>query len=186
MQQCNTCSSNPNNKTYNYHMFEPDEYVKPTRPSNGIIIEGLDAVIQTSMVTDSTTEFNDSYAKYLECSVPNSAYCISLAEQYKTQSQAVNDLEPEYNAASKAYNTCNNHKNKCAGITTAIDNIQKNINDYDTKIEAKHELLNKCKFLKAECDKKKQDIQDKITQIENLTIQINANKQIYAENKCGT
>ena len=61
MQQCNICSSNPNNKTYNYHMFEPDEYAKPTRPSNGIIIEGLDAVAQSSIVTDSTTEFNDSY-----------------------------------------------------------------------------------------------------------------------------
>jgi len=186
MQQCNICSSNPNNKTYNYHMFETDEYVKPTRPSKGIIIEGLDTVTQTSVVTDSTTEFNGSYAKYLECSVPNAAYCISLNEQYKAQSQKVNDLEPAYNEASKIYNTCNNHKNKCAGITTAIDNIQKNINDYDTKIEDKRTVLNTCKFLKEECDKKKQEIQDKITQIKNLTIQINANKQIYDENKCGT
>ena len=186
MQQCNICSSNPNNKTYNYHMFEPDEYAKPTRPSNGIIIEGLDAVAQSSIVTDSTTEFNDSYAKYLECSDPNAAYCISLAEQYKTQSQTVIDLEPEYNDASKAYNTCNNHKNTCTGITSTIDNILKNIKDYDTKIEAKQELLNTCDFLKEECDKKKQAIQDKITQIENLRIQINANKQIYDENKCGT
>lgn len=186
MQQCNTCSSNPNNKTYNYHMFEPDEYAKPTRHAKGIIIEGLDAVIQTSVVTGSTTEFNGSYAKYLECSVPNAAYCASLAEQYKAQSQKVNDLEPEYNDASQKYNTCNNLKNKCAGITSAIENIQKNINEYDTKIEDKRKILNTCDFLKEECDKKMQRIQAKIRQIENLTNQINANKQLYDENKCGT
>ena len=167
-------------------MFEQDEYVKPTRRSTGIIIEGLDTVTQTSAVTESTAAFNDSYAKYLECSIPNSTYCKSLNEQYKAQSQIVNDLEPAYNDASKAYNTCNNHKNKCTGMTTAIDNIQKNINEYDTKIEDKRKILNTCDFLKAECDKKKQAIQDKITQIENLKIQIDANKQIYKVNKCGT
>lgn len=186
MQQCNTCSSNPNNKTYNYHMFEPDEYVKPARRSAKFIIEGLDTVSQTSAVTNSTAAFNDSYAKYLECSIPNSAYCKSLNEQYKAQSQTVTDLEPAYNDASNAYNTCNNHKNRCMGITTAIDNTQKIINEYDTKIEGKRKILNTCDFLKEECDKKKQEIQDKIAQIENLKMQIEANKQIYEVNKCNT
>ena len=39
------------------------------------------------------------------------------------------------------------------GITTAIENTQKIINDYDVKIEKKRKILNTCDFLKEECDK---------------------------------
>jgi peptidoglycan hydrolase CwlO-like protein len=69
---------------------------------------------------------------------------------------------------------------------TAIDNIQKNIDDFNSKIEDKRKILSTCDLHKAECEKKKQDIQIKVTQIENLKNQINDNKKLYEINKCGT
>ena len=82
MQQCNICSSNPNNKTYNYHMFEPDEYVKPTRHSTGFIIEGLNTIAQNSAVSGSATGLNNSHAKHIECSLNNDPKCADLKTQY--------------------------------------------------------------------------------------------------------
>ena len=186
MQQCNICSSNPKNKIYNYQMFEPGEYVKSIRPSTGFIIEGLDTVTQTSAVTVSATNLNNSRAKHIECSLANQSLCDDLNKQYTDKVALVAELEPGYNEASKNFNTCNNHKNKCTGIMTAIDNIQKNINDFNSKIEDKRKILSTCELNKAECDKKKQEIQNKVMQIENLKIQINDNKKLYEINKCGT
>lgn len=186
MQQCNICSSNPTNKLYNYQMFKPDEYVKSARPSSGFIIEGLDTITQSSVVTDSVTDLNSSRAKHIECSLANKLLCDDLNTQYNDKAAIVAGLEPAYNEASKNFNTCNNHKNKCAGIMTAIDNIQKNIDDFNSKIEDKRKILSTCDLHKAECEKKKQDIQIKVTQIENLKNQINDNKKLYEINKCGT
>jgi hypothetical protein len=186
MQQCNICSSNPNNKTYNYHTFEPDDYVKSARPSNGIIIEGLNTISQINVVTDSATSLNNSRSKHIECSLANKILCDDLNKQYNKQVASVADLDASYNDASKAYNTCDNHKQKCSGITTTTDIIQENIKDYTTKIDDKIKVLDKCDYLKTECNKKNKDIQYKETQIENLKIQINANKKLYELNKCGT
>lgn len=184
MQQCNICSSNPKNKIYNYQMFEPDEYVKSTRPSTRFIIEGLDSIAQTSIVSDSATNLNSSNAKHIECSLANKTLCDDLNKQYNNKVAIVAELEPAYITAKTAYDSCNNHKNRCIGITTTINNTETNIKAYNKDINTKTETLNTCGDHKTRCDTLKQEIDTKEKQIADLKGYIATNEDQYMKNMC--
>lgn len=184
MQQCNICSSNPKNKIYNYQMFEPDEYVKSKRPSTGFIIEGLDTISQINVVTDSATSLNSSSAKHIECSLANKILCDDLNKQYNNKAAIVAELEPAYTTAKTAYDSCNNHKNRCIGITTTIDNTQTNIVDFNSQIEKKKEILQTCVEDKEQCEKLQKRITDKETQIADLKGYIATNEDLQKKNMC--
>jgi len=184
MQQCNICSSNPNNKTYNYHTFEPDEYVKSARPSKGIIIEGLNAMTQSSSVTDSATSFSQSNADFKKCTINNETLCDDLNKQYKEKVSFVAELEPAYTEAETAYESCNNHKQTCIGIRRTIKSTQRSINWYDNRIEQKNEILQSCDPYKVYCDKLLQRIKDKEQQIADLKGYIASNEALQNEQKC--
>ena len=184
MQQCNICSSNPNNKTYNYHMFEPDDYVKSRRPSTRFIIEGLDTIAQNSSVTDSATNLNSSSAKHIDCSLKNDKKCVDLKAQYDSQDALVKGLETDYTKAQTAYTTCNNHKNTCDAINQNSKTAQTNIDDFDKKIKAKTEILDKCGPHKDRCAGINKLIKEKETQIADLKGYIATNEGLYKDNKC--
>ena len=183
MQQCTICSSNPNNKTYNYQTFEPDEYVKPTSYT-GFIIEGLDSISQTSMVSDSATNLNISNAKHIECSLANQSLCNDLNKKYNDKVAIVAELEPAYTAAQTAYDSCNNHKNRCIGIERVIKNTQRTINLHDFRIAQNTKLLDTCEPHKERCNKLNQQIVDKKKQIEDLRGYIATNEGLYKKNMC--
>jgi len=169
---------------YNYQMFEPDEYVKSRRPATRFIIEGLDTIAQTGSVTDSATNLNSSSAKHILCSSKNKALWDDLKTQYDTQIDLVKGLEPEYINAKTKYDSCDNHKNSCIGITTTIDNIQTIIKEYNTDINTKTETLNTCDADKAECEKLQKRITDKEKQITDLKAYIATNEDQYMKNMC--
>jgi hypothetical protein len=184
MQQCNICSSNPNNKTYNYQTFVPDEYVKPTRPSTGFIIEGLNTITQNTAVSGSATGLNNSHAKHIECSLANKILCDDLNKQYNDKFAIVAELEPAYTTAKTTYDLCNNHKNRCIGIDQVIKNTQRNINEYDVNINKKTKILKTCDPHKARCDKILQKIKDKEKQIADLKGYIATNEDLQKKNMC--
>jgi hypothetical protein len=165
-------------------MFEPDEYVKSTRPSTRFIIEGLDTIAQTSSVTDSTKSFSQSNAKHIECSLANKILCDDLNNQYNNKVAIVAELEPAYMTARNAYDSCNNHKNRCIGITTTINNTETYIKEYNTDINTKTETLKTCDADKAECEKLQKRITDKEKQIADLKGYIATNEDLQKQNMC--
>jgi hypothetical protein len=165
-------------------MFEPDEYAKPTRPSKGIIIEGLDTITQTSVVTDSATSFSQSNADFKKCTMNNKTLCDDLNKQYNNKVAIVAKLEPEYITAKTAYDSCDNHKNRCLGITTTINNTETNIKAYNKDINTKTETLNTCGDHKTRCDTLKQEIDTKEKQIADLKGYIATNEDQYVKNMC--
>ena len=184
MQQCNICSSNPQNKIYNYQMFEPDEYVKPTRPSTVFIIEGLNTIAQNSVISGSATGLNNSHATHIKCSLNNDPKCADLKTQYDNQTNLFNGLTSAYTTAQTEYNTCNNHKNRCIGIDQTIKNTQRAINKADFRIDRKTKILNTCDPHKARCDELLEKIKDKEKQIADLKGYIATNEDLYKKNMC--
>jgi len=184
MQQCNICSSNPKNKIYNYQMFEPDEYVKSARPSTRFIIEGLDTIAQTSIVSGSATNLNSSNAKHILCTSKNDPICADLNKQYEIQDKFVKGLEPEYINAKTKYDSCDDHKNRCIGITTTINNTETNIKAYNKDINTKTETLNTCGDHNTRCDTLKREIETKEKQIADLKGYIATNEDQYVKNMC--
>lgn len=184
MQQCNICSSNHNNKIYNYQTFVPDDYTKPTRPSTGFIIEGLDTINQSNTVSGSATKFDHSMAKHIECSLANKILCDDLNKQYNDKVAIVAELEPAYTTAQTAYHSCNNHKNRCMGIDQVIKNTQTTISRHDIQIDKKTKILQTCDPHKARCNKIQQKIKDKEKQIADLKGYIATNEELYKKNMC--
>lgn len=164
-------------------MFEPDDYVKPNY-STGFIIEGLTSNTKSTAVTDSATRFDQTAANHIECSLANKKLCDELNNKHIAQSRIVNGLKKGYISAQNAYNECNNKKNRCEGIEITVKNTQKLINDYDTKIKAKTEILDKCDPHKVRCDKLQQKITDKKTEIEKLKKNIATQEDKYKKDKC--
>jgi hypothetical protein len=67
MQSCNTCTSNPKNKIYNYQTFNTPK----NDNTDNMLIEGLDDATKVNMVTTNYKSFNELYADYLKCSTPS-------------------------------------------------------------------------------------------------------------------
>jgi len=164
-------------------MFEPDELVKPTH-STGFIIEGLNTIAKSTAVTESAIKFDQTTANHIECSLANKKLCDQLNNQFNSQSRIVDRSKNAYTSAQNAYNECNNKKNRCEGIEITVKNTQKQINDYDTKIKAKTEILDKCDPHKVRCDKLNKQIADKKKQINDLKGNIARQEDKYKKDKC--
>ena len=165
-------------------MFEPDDYVKSRRPATRFIIEGLDTIAQTTAITDSATSLNTSSAKHIECSLSNKILCDDLNNQYNNAAAIVAELETAYNTAKNAYDSCNNHKNRCMGIDLTIKNAQRTMDEYDMNINNKKKILQTCDADKAECEKLQKRITDKETQIADLKGYIATNEDLQKKNMC--
>lgn len=138
MQNCNTCSSNPKNKIYNYHTFDTKHN---TKQYDDMIIEGLDNKEKIDIVSSNYQTFNGVYADYLKCSAPNNIACAKLQTEYDAQTTKVNNLENEYNKQDKIHTDCTNLKARCEVINDSINNTQAIIDGINTKGRAQHNLL---------------------------------------------
>jgi hypothetical protein len=139
MQNCNTCSSNPKNKIYNYHTFDTINNIK--EPDN-MIIEGLSTNSDNvNAVTSNLKSFNGLYADYLKCSAPNNIACAKLQTDFDAQTTKVNGIETEYNTQTKIYKECDNVKTRCAIINTRINQTQEVIDGLNNKREGKQNHL---------------------------------------------
>ena len=185
MQQCNICSSNPKNKIYNYQMFEQhkDQPNKKYTSIPGVLIEGLE-VGSIDAANRDITEFNNVYATYIKCSIPNKAYCNTLQTKYDDQSKIVSELEPAYNANKIKYDTCMNNKTKCEGINAIIRNSQLKINDFNDNINKKQAILDTCSNEKIQCDIIQSNNGNVEALIKGLTERVALNETHYKTNKC--
>ena len=138
MQNCNTCSSNPKNKIYNYHTFDTKHN---TKQYDDMIIEGLDNKEKIDIVSSNYQTFNGVYADYLKCSAPNNIACAKLQTEYDAQTTKVNNLENEYNKQDKIHTDCTNLKARCEVINDSINNTQAIIDGINTKGRTQHNSM---------------------------------------------
>jgi hypothetical protein len=139
MQNCNTCSSNPKNKIYNYHTFDSTHN---TKQQDDMIIEGLSTnTAKVKSVSSNLQTFNGLYADYLKCSAPNNIACAKLQTEYDAQTTKVNNLENDYNNQQKIHTDCSNLKTRCEIFNDNINETQEVIDGINKKGRAQHNLL---------------------------------------------
>ena len=139
MQNCNTCSSNPKNKIYNYHTFDSIHNIKQ---HDDMIIEGLNTnTVKVNAVSSNLQTFNGVYADYLKCSAPNNIACAKLQTEYDAQTTKVNNLENDYNNQQKIHTDCSNLKTRCEIFNDNINETQEIIDGINKKGRAQHNLM---------------------------------------------
>lgn len=139
MQSCNTCSSNPKNKIYNYHTFDT---IHNKTEIDDMIIEGLSTNSdKVNSVSSNLQTFNGLYADYLKCSAPNNIACAKLQTEFDAQTTKVNNLENDYNNQQKIKNDCDNLKTRCEIINTRMNQTQEVIDGLNQKRKGKQDLL---------------------------------------------
>ena len=139
MQNCNTCSSNPKNKIYNYHTFDQTHN---TKPQDDMIIEGLSTnTAKVNSVSSNLQTFNGLYADYLKCSAPNNIACAKLQTEFDAQTTKVNNLENDYNNQQKKYTDCSNLKTQCEIFNDSMNETQEIIDGINKKGRAQHNLM---------------------------------------------
>ena len=139
MQNCNTCSSNPKNKIYNYHTFDQTHN---TKPQDDMIIEGLRTnTAKVNSVSSNLQTFNGLYADYLKCSAPNNIACAKLQTEFDAQTTKVNNLENDYNNQQKKYTDCSNLKTQCEIFNDSMNETQEIIDGINKKGRAQHNLM---------------------------------------------
>lgn len=185
MQSCNTCSSNPKNKIYNYQTFNTPK----NDNTDNMLIEGLDNATKVDIVSSNYKTFNELYADYLKCSTPNNVACTKLQTEYDAQTNKVNGIETNYNTQQKIYDDCENLKTRCKIINTRVNQNQEVIDGLNKKMEGKQGLLTSFKnvsttestkdFLKTNnmdlCDKNI-DYSNKVDNLTDLIQNYNTNK----------
>jgi hypothetical protein len=190
MQNCNTCSSNPKNKIYNYHTFGT---INNKTETDDMIIEGLSTnTANVESVSSNLQSFNGLYADYLKCSAPNNIACAKLQTEYDAQTTKVNNLENDYNNQQKLMNDCDNLKTRCEIIDTRINQTQGVIDGLNQKRKGKQDLLtsfNNVSTIESSRDflyKNNIDICDKNIDYSNKVDNLNDLKNKYITNKDNT
>lgn len=151
MQQCNICSSNPNNKLYNYQVFapEPNSSHAMHNAREGVLLEGL------SVSDDYTPELNvlNHSTRYLTCDIRNKTLCANLKDTYVAKEEAIPGIKAAYNDSWTNYHTCNNKKLLCNNIIpTSQQLIQGNINTNTDNIKTVNDEIITCNNQKKSCN----------------------------------
>ena len=186
MQQCNICSSNPNNKIYNYHVFEP-EINHTSKPKSNNLIEGL--FTNNDENTDEKKEVVlnglDSVIKYMTCDVSNQTLSTSLKTAHETKEKELPGIQSAYNRSWTNYHTCNNKRVLCNQIIpTSQQMIQSNINTNTKEITDVNKQITSCESQKQSCYKIYSDI-DNERQVElNKSNELSPLIRTSRENQC--
>lgn len=186
MQQCNICSSNPNNKIYNYHAFEPEiNHTYTAKP--GVLFEGL--FTNNDENTDEKKEVVlngiDAVIKYMTCDVSNQTLSANLKTAHETKEKELPGIQSAYNTSWTNYHTCNNKRVLCNQIIpTSQQMIQSNINTNTTKIETVSKQITSCESQKQSCNKILNDMNSEKQAETNKSNELSGLNRTSSENQC--